>query len=68
MPQIENSDDLRFIANHPFFCVPKGFEGWLLRANLRNWLFARNLRPHCRFGEGNRAEHFSDFWRFCSTF
>ena len=21
MPQIENSDDLRFIANHPFFCV-----------------------------------------------
>ena len=24
MPQIENSDDLRFIANHPFFCVPKG--------------------------------------------
>ena len=29
--------------------------------------FARNLRPHC-FGEGNRVEHFSDFWRFCSTF
>ena len=33
---------------------------WFLR-------FARNLRPHC-FGEGNRVEHFSDFWRFCSTF
>ena len=29
--------------------------------------FARNLRPHC-FGEGNRVEHFSNFWRFCSTF
>ena len=28
--------------------------------------FARNLRPHC-FGEGNRVEHFSEFWRFCST-
>ena len=28
--------------------------------------FVRNLRPHC-FGEGNRVEHFSDFWRFCST-
>ena len=33
---------------------------WFLR-------FARNLSPHC-FGEGNRVEHFSDFWRFCSTF
>ena len=29
--------------------------------------FARNLRPH-GFGEGNRVEHFSEFWRFCSTF
>ena len=29
--------------------------------------FARNLRLHC-FGEGNRVEHFSNFWRFCSTF
>ena len=28
---------------------------------------ARNLRPH-GFGEGNRVEHFSEFWRFCSTF
>ena len=27
----------------------------------------RNLRPHC-FGEGNRVEHFFNFWRFCSTF
>ena len=27
----------------------------------------RNLRPHC-FGEGNRVEHFLNFWRFCSTF
>ena len=36
MPQIENSDDLQFIANHPFFCVPKGFEGWLLGADFKN--------------------------------
>ena len=33
---------------------------WFLR-------FARNLRTHC-FGKGNWVEHFSDFWRFCSTF
>ena len=38
-----------------------------LRAKRRFLRFARNLRPHC-FGEGNRVEHFSDFWEFCSTF
>ena len=38
-----------------------------LRAKRCFLKFARNLRPHC-FGEGNRVEHFSDFWRFCSTF
>lgn len=53
MPQIEKTDDLQFIANHPFFFAYQkdsraGFTG---EANLRNWLFARNLRPHC-FGEG----------------
>lgn len=45
MPQIENSDDLRFIANHPFFLFSgvrkKGAElpvteGWHLRANFKN--------------------------------
>ena len=35
-----------------------------LRTKRRSLRFARNLRPHC-FGEGNRVEHFSDFWRFC---
>ena len=36
------------------------------RLRAKRWFlrFARNLRPHC-FGEGNRVEHFSDFWRFC---
>ena len=38
-----------------------------LRAKRRFLRFARNLRPNC-FGEGNRVEHFSEFWRFCSTF
>ena len=38
-----------------------------LRTKRRFLRFARNLRPHC-FGEGNRVEHFSNFWRFCSTF
>ena len=39
------------------------------RLRAKRWFlrFARNLRPHC-FGEGNRVEHFSNFWRFCSTF
>ena len=41
--------------------------GSRLRAKRCFLKFARNLRPHC-FGEGNRVEHFSDFWRFCSTF
>lgn len=27
MPQIENSDDLRFIANHPFFLRTKSSRG-----------------------------------------
>ena len=41
---------------------------WLrLRAKRCFLEFARNLRPH-GFGEGNRVEHFSKFWRFCSTF
>ena len=41
---------------------------WLrLRVKRRFLRFARNLRLQC-FGEGNRVEHFSDFWRFCSTF
>ena len=38
-----------------------------LRAKRLFLRFARNLRPHC-FGEGNRVEHFSKFWIFCSTF
>ena len=39
------------------------------RLRAKRWFlrFARNLRPHC-FGEGNRVEHFLNFWRFCSTF
>jgi len=39
------------------------------RLRAKRWFlrFARNLRPHC-FGEGNRVEHFSKFWIFCSTF
>ena len=39
-----------------------------LRLRAKRWFlrFARNLRPHC-FGEGNRVEHFSKFWIFCST-
>ena len=41
---------------------------WLrLRAKRCFLRFVRNLRPHC-FGEGNWVEHFSKFWRFCSTF
>ena len=41
---------------------------WLrLRAKRCFLRFVHNLRPHC-FGEGNWVEHFSDFWRFCSTF
>ena len=41
---------------------------WLrLRAKRCFLEFTRNLRPH-GFGEGNRVEHFSKFWRFCSTF
>ena len=44
---------------------------WVMLRAKRRFLmcsrFARNLRPHC-FGEGNRVEHFSNFWRFCSTF
>jgi len=40
---------------------------WLrLRAKRCFLEFARNLRPHS-FGEGNRVEHFSKFWIFCST-
>ena len=40
---------------------------WLILRAKRCFLeFARNLRPHS-FGEGNRVEHFSKFWRFCST-
>ena len=40
-----------------------------LRLRAKRWFlrFARNLRSHC-FGEGNRVEHFSKFWGFCSTF
>ena len=64
MPQIEKPDDLQFIANHPVFFAYVGIKkkgrGLALRANLRNWLFARNLRPHC-FGEGKRVEHFFKF-------
>ena len=39
-----------------------------LRLRAKRWFlrFARNLRPHS-FGEGNRVEHFSKFWIFCST-
>ena len=39
------------------------------RLRAKRWFlrFARNLSPHC-FGEGNRVEHFSKFWIFCSTF
>ena len=38
-----------------------------LRAKRCFLKFARNLRPHGS-GEGNWVEHFSKFWRFCSTF
>ena len=38
-----------------------------LRAKRCFLRFVHNLRPHC-FGEGNWVEHFSNFWRFCSTF
>ena len=41
---------------------------WLrLRAKRCFLRFVHNLRTHC-FGEGNWVEHFSNFWRFCSTF
>ena len=40
---------------------------WLILRAKRCFLeFARNLIPH-GFSEGNRVEHFSKFWRFCST-
>ena len=40
---------------------------WLrLRAKRCFLELTRNLRPH-GFGEGNRVEHFSKFWRFCSA-
>ena len=61
---VNDSDFDKFSAAHHLLnCCT-----WLrLRAKRCFLRFVRNLRPHC-FGEGNWVEHFSKFWRFCSTF
>ena len=61
---VNGSDFAKFSAAHHLLnrCT------WLrLRAKRCFLRFVHNLRPHC-FGEGNWVEHFSKFWRFCSTF